>query len=276
MRRAGVLAILAWVAAACTALPPPRRSVYHPADADLSVTRIVHGSLIVEMRGTRVLVDPWFHAGLVVRHEEALGLTPDGLPTVTAILLTHRHGDLVDVRALGDLARTVPEVIARPELVRRLAKLGFARVTPLDWWTTTRLGDVEVTAVPGDHGGPENGYVLEAHGVSAYFAGDTRRIPELAEVATRFPALDFAALPVGGERLLGLAREMGPVEAAEFAAELGARRLLPIGYGKSAGFPLRWHARNPVERFVAACKRLGIVRDRIVVLEPGESWHYVR
>jgi hypothetical protein len=68
---------------------------------------------------------------------------------------------------------------------------------------------------------------------------------------------------------------MGPAEAAEVAAELGARRFLPIGYGK-AGLPFRWHAQNPVERFIAACKRLGIVRERIVVLEPGESWHYVR
>jgi len=44
--------------AACAPVPVPRRSVYHPSDADLSVTRIVHGSVIIEMHRTRVLVDP--------------------------------------------------------------------------------------------------------------------------------------------------------------------------------------------------------------------------
>jgi L-ascorbate metabolism protein UlaG (beta-lactamase superfamily) len=130
--------------------------------------------------------------------------------------------------------------------------------------------------VPGEHGGPENGYVLDGKGTRAYLGGDTRWTREVSEVAIRFPALDFAALPVGGERFLGFPREMGPDEAAQAAAELGARRFLPIGYGKHAGFPLRWHARNPVTRFIAACKKQGIARHRIVVLEPGESWHYTR
>ena len=53
MRRA-LLSVALAALVACSAVPPPRRSPYHPADADLSVTRIVHASLIVEMRGTLV------------------------------------------------------------------------------------------------------------------------------------------------------------------------------------------------------------------------------
>jgi len=271
--RALLSAVLAALVA-CSAVPPPRRSPYHPADADLSVTRIVHASLIVEMRGTRLLVDPWFYSGFVMRQDEPLGLTPADLPGMTAVLLTHEHGGHTDDDALRELAKSVPEAIAPVRLEGRLKGLGFQRVTPLEWWESAMVGDVRVTAVPASHAVPENGYVLESHGVSAYLGGDTRSFDELPEVAERFPHLSVALLPVGGERLLGLARTMGPDEAAEAAKTLGAERVIPIAYGKRGGFPVRWFAGDPVARFVKACRAEGIGRDRVVVLEPGESWHY--
>jgi L-ascorbate metabolism protein UlaG (beta-lactamase superfamily) len=273
MRR---LLVLLVALAACSTVPLPRRSPYHPADADLSVTRIVHASLIVEMRGTRVLVDPWFYSGFVMRQQEPLGLTPPDLPGVAAILLTHEHGGHTDDAALRQLAPSVPEVIAPARLTDRLRDLGFQRVTALAWWETATIGDVRITAVPAAHSVPENGYVLERDGVSAYLAGDTREFDELGEVAARFPHLNAALLPVGGERLFGFPRTMGPTQAAEAAAKLGAERVIPIAYGKQGGFPVRWFTRKPVPRFVAACKDAGIGAERIVVLEPGESWHYYR
>lgn len=272
----GLLGLALAVFVACAPVPVPRRSPYHAADADLTVTRIVHGSLIVDVSGTRVLVDPWFHSGLITRQSEPLGLTPDGLPTLAAVLLTHRHPDRFDSRALRSLAAHVPEAIGRPELRTRLLGLGFRRVTGLGWWEHAGVGTVTVTAVPARHAVPENGYVLEANGVTVYVAGDTRSFPELADIATRFPRLDAALLPVGGERLLGLPREMGPEDAARAAVTLGAQRVIPIGYGERGALPLRWHARRPVARFVEACKERGLTRERIVVLEPGESWHYYR
>jgi L-ascorbate metabolism protein UlaG (beta-lactamase superfamily) len=149
-------------------------------------------------------------------------------------------------------------------------------VTPLAWWEHAQVGGLTVTAVPARHAVPENGYVIEAGGVSVYMAGDTRRFPELTDIATRFPRVDAALLPVGGERFLGLRREMGPDEAAEAAKTLGAQRVIPIGYGERGVFPFRWHARRPVDRFIEASRERGFARDRIVVLEPGESWHFYR
>jgi L-ascorbate metabolism protein UlaG (beta-lactamase superfamily) len=270
------LIALLLVLAACAPIPAPRRSPYHAADADLTVTRIVHGSVILEMAGTRVLVDPWFHSGLVTRHREPLGLTPAGLPTVAAVLLTHRHPDRFDPRALRELAVSVPQAIAPAELRGRLLEIGFKEVLPLGWWEHAQVGALTVTAVPALHAVPENGYVVEGNGVAVYVAGDTRPFPELADVATRFPHLDAALLPVGGERLLGLRREMGPDDAARAAVTLGAQRVIPIGYGERGAFPLSWHARRPVERFLEACTDQGLRRSQIVVLEPGESWHYYR
>ncbi len=276
MRRR-LLVLAALLAASCSAVPVPRRSSYHAADADLSVTRIAHGAVILELGGARLLVDPWFHSGFVIRQREPLGLTPDALPSFAAVLLTHRHGDHFDERALGPLAATVPIAVGRAELHERLVKLGFHQVIDLDWWDKTTIGGLTVTAVPARHAVPENGYVVESSRIQVYVAGDTRYFPELVDVATRFPHLDAALLPIGGERYFGFRREMGPADAARAAALLGPpERLIPIGYGKHGGFPLRWFARHPTERFIAECKERGIEAKRIVVLEPGESWHYYK
>ncbi len=261
---------------ACAGVPVPRRSGYHASDADLTVTRIAHGAVILDLHGTRLLVDPWFHSGFVVRQAEPLGLTPDGLPAAAAVLLTHGHGDHFDERALRDLAGAVPAAVGPPGLHARLTDLGFRQVTDLGWWDRTELDGLTITAVPARHAVPENGYVVEAGGVSVYVAGDTRYFPELVDVATRFPHLDAALLPIGGERFLGFHREMGPRHAAEAAAVLDPRHVIPIGYGKRGGFPLRWSARHPTERFVEECGKRGIEAKRVVVLEPGESWHYYK
>ncbi len=272
MRPAARLALLL-LAAACTALPRPRASPYHASDADLAVTRIVHGSLLVEMSGTRVLIDPWFHSGFVTRQREPLGLVPTGLPTLAAVLLTHAHPDHFDPEALTALARTVPRAIAPPALHARLAALGFREVDALDWWDHIAVDGITVTAVPARHAVRENGYVLATPHASAYVAGDTRWFPELVDIAVAFPGLDAAMLPVGGLRLLGFRREMGPDEAARAAELLGAQHLIPVAYGAWTPFPWWWYARDSVRRFVAACKARGIASDRVVVLEPGESWH---
>lgn len=273
MRRS-VAATAALLLAGCSPVPLPRRAVYHPSDATLSVTRIAHGTAVIELAGTRVLLDPWFHSGLFVRHREPLGLTPDALPSLAAVLLTHEHAGHFDARALAELAGRVPEAIARPELAPRLRALGFARVTPLGWWETASVGGLEVTAVPARHAVAENGYVLTADAKRVYVSGDTRYFPELVDVATRFPAPDVALLWVGGTRVLGLERAMGPEDAARVAALLEAHRVIPVGYGEAGSGPLRWHARDPVARFAAACRARGVDPSRIVVLEPGESWHW--
>ena len=113
------------------------------------------------------------------------------------MLVTHGHRDHFDPSALRRLAATVPEVVARPELHDRLAALGFRTVTDLGWWDHTRVGEVDVTAVPARHRVPENGYVLGGGGVTVYVAGDTRYFDELVDVATVFPGLDAAASYLG-------------------------------------------------------------------------------
>ena len=268
--------VAALLLAACAPLPIPRDVPYHHGDADLSVTRIVHGSLVLELGGTRVLVDPWLYSGFFIRQREPLAYRPSTLPSARAVLLTHGHQEHFDERALALLAERVPQAIAPPVLADRLRALGFHQVVALDWWERATVDGVTITAVPARHAVPENGYVLESGGVHVYAAGDTRAFAGVSEIATAFPRLDVALLPIGGQRLFGMLREMGPQQAAVTAATLGAERIVPIGYGRTGGLPVFWYPGSPVASFQAAAAAVGIEPERIVVLETGESWHYYR
>ncbi|MGH7894096.1 MAG: MBL fold metallo-hydrolase, partial [Candidatus Binatia bacterium] len=149
-------------------------------------------------------------------------------------------------------------------------------VTPLEWWDHTDVGPIRVTAVPADHPVRENGYVLTTERARVYVAGDTRYFREMADIATAFPALDVAFLPVGGERLVGLKQTMDPAEAAKAAKLFDPKRIVPIAYGAGGGFPFVWYTGDAVQRFREEAHAAGVAAGRVVVLEPGESWHYYR
>lgn len=269
-RVATVLAALA-LAGACAPVPVPRTGPYHTADAAISITRLVHASALVEVDGVRFYLDPWLYSGVLRRQTEPLGLRPHALPAADALLLTSDAPDRLDRRALAQIAPRTPLAIVPPSLVGALHDLGFHEVRALDPWDETQVGTVTVTAVPAARPGRTTGWVLASPRGRVYAAGPTRLGDTVADVAAAFPDLDVALLPIGGRRVLGVRREMGPEEAAEATRRLRPRRVVPIAYGRTGGEPFVWHARRPVERFRDA---LGDgPGTTVLVLPPGESWH---
>ena len=265
---------LAALIAGCTTTPQPKTGPYHPSDAPVSVTRIVHGSYLLDLAGVRVLVDPWYFPRGILGQQEPLGLTPRSLPRIHVILITHDHGDHLDLRALAALPDRSAEVIVRPGLAEKVAEVGYGRVIELSWWESVNVSGIAIHAVPADHSTDENGYVLQAGAVTVYAAGDTRFFPGLEEIAGRFPAIDVALLPIGGARWFGFRTEMGPRDAARAVAMLKPRRVIPTHYGAGGPPPFYWTVSNPVEKFRQALTGAGAA-DRLVVLAPGDSWHYL-
>lgn len=273
--RAALAVALLVASGACAPIPLPRESAFHPSDAGLGVTHVVHGSFLLELDATRVAVDPWFHSGVFTRQREPLGLSPGALPALAAVLVTSGAADRLDARALGDLAASVPRVVAPPALRQRLLGVGFRDVTGLAWWEPTTVDGVTVTAVPTGGGATANGYVVVSHAARLYVAGATPPFRELVDIAVAFPRLDVAILPIGGRRAFGVLQEMTPEQAAEAAVTLGAARVIPSGYGAQSRSPFTWYASDALERFRAAMATHGLA-DRVLVLEPGESWHYAK
>jgi L-ascorbate metabolism protein UlaG (beta-lactamase superfamily) len=102
-------------------------------------------------------------------------------------------------------------------------------------------GQARITAWPARHGVPVITFVLDASDAAVFFGGDTLRIPELDEVARRWPNLDLALLPVNGPRIRPAFNQqvvMTAEQAGELCGVLRPKIAVPTHYAFTAG-PVR-------------------------------------
>ncbi|WP_067697588.1 MBL fold metallo-hydrolase [Nocardia jejuensis] len=205
----------------------------------LTVSRVVHASVLLDFGGARILTDPWLsERRFYYQGEQRSCATAADLPELAGIVISHEHYDHCDLDALAAYPdKSVPFAVAKG-IAPRVRAAGFPNVVELDPWESTRLGPVEVIATPASHGVTEITFVLRADGHTVYFGADTRRVDELDEIAQRYSEVDLALLPINGLRIrpLGNRQEvMDATEAAEFTSVLRPRLAVPIHYAFTGG-----------------------------------------
>ena len=204
----------------------------------LTVTRVTHSCVLLDIAGTKILTDPWFSEKPGYLRGEPLAFTPQELPHLDGVLVSHGHYDHYDMQAFQAYSdKQVPLVVKRG-IAEAARKVGFHALVELDPWETTRIGELTVTATPAEHGMPENTYVVQSPDFTIFFGADTLLIPELREVATRFPQIDLALLAVNGLQIRPAFNRqvvMNAQEAAELAGILRPRVAVPMHYTYTAG-----------------------------------------
>lgn len=203
-----------------------------------------HASVLVEIDGVTVLVDPLFgRAALAPRHAPA-PLRPEALPPVDAVLLTHGHYDHLDAGSLRALvARFGPGLpFLVPAGLRRSLPTVCKTVVELSWWQQVRLGQVALTLVPAQHwhrrGAFDHdkalwgGWVVQGRR-SLYHSGDTGYFGGFSTIGRVFPGLDVAVLPLGAyePRWFMSQQHMAPEESVQALQDLGARFLVGMHWG---------------------------------------------
>lgn len=199
-----------------------------------------HATALIELDGVRLLTDPVVRGrvGPLLRLVDPVD--PADTSAIDAILLSHLHGDHVDLPSLRQIGRGTP-VIAPTGAGSWLTRRGLKNVSELAGDATTTIGSVTITAVPAEHDGRRKplGPTAEAVGFvirgseAIYFAGDTDLFGAMDEALTD---IDVALLPVGGwGKGLGPGH-LDPERAAEAARLIAPRIAIPIHYG-TLGLP---------------------------------------
>ena len=276
MQRLSFALLALLMLAACYAPTVARERPYHGSDADLTVTRVVHATVILDFGTTRLLVDPWFSPSPPFGHRETIGIAPGMLPPVRGILVTHRHSDHFDRQMLADRDDREARVVVPRGLGGMIRALGYDDVVEVEAWDQTQVGNVFVTAVPSAHSANEVGFVLNQGDLSAYLAGDTLfDEDQFRAIHGMFPQLEVALLPIGGIRIFGRQLDMKASEAVEAARILAPKRVIPYHYGLTGPYPFIIAERNPERRFARLAKNANLPAS-VINLSPGESWHYYR
>lgn len=255
-----------------------------------SVTFIGTATTLVQLGRFTVLTDPnflhqgqwsYFGQGLFSRRRTEPAAQPADLPPLTAVVLSHLHGDHFDRVARRELDREVP-VLTTGHAAKSLARSGFRASVGLRTWDTQTFTDgdatLRVTAVPARHtAGPLNlllpavhGHVLEYQAgpdvtpLRIYVSGDTVYHEDLARIRDRFPLLDVAVLHLGGTRVLGVLLSMDHKQGVAAVELLRPAGVVPVHHDDYGLFA------SPVSNF------LGEIRDRkpateVHLLHRGES-----
>ena len=100
------------------------------------------------------------------------------------------------------------------------------------------------------------GLVIQHGSDTIYYSGDTNYGPHFAEIAKRFPDLDIAFIEIGQYGRRWPDDHMFPDETGRAAADVKARRVVPVHWGAYSMAYHPWAA--PFRQSVLAMRELGV------------------
>jgi L-ascorbate metabolism protein UlaG (beta-lactamase superfamily) len=247
------------------------------------VNYIGHATVLLDIGRIRVLTDPILRDRVFFLQRHGHNPAPEVLaerpPNI--VLLSHLHYDHADLPSLRRLPPTTT-VIAPRGSGKYLARWAGVEVYEVTEGDRIQVADVEITALPADHGQALSiprpmetclSYVMRNR-LSVYFAGDTDLFEGMYEVGRDFD-LDLALLPVWGySHRLG-AGHLSPLSAAQALKRLEPRVAVPIHWGsfRFMGPHSVWkwvdYLNTPPHAFAHHAAHLA-PQTEIRVLQPGE------
>ena len=80
----------------------------------LTVTRVTHSCVLLDFAGVKILTDPWFSERPGYLRGEPLAYTPESLPRLDGVLVSHGHYDHYDMQAFQAYPdKSVPILVKR-------------------------------------------------------------------------------------------------------------------------------------------------------------------
>lgn len=257
-----------------------------PPATGLRVTWFGHSSTLLEIDGQKVLLDPiWSQRPSPVswagpQRWFAPPIALDKLPRIDAVLVSHDHYDHLDaptIQALNQWAQP-PRFIVPLGIGERLRLWGVPaeRITELDWWQATALGQLQVTATPARHASgrlnPRSnhtlwaGYAFIGPQHKAWYSGDTGLHDTLREIGQRLGPFDLTLIESGQYDADWPDWHLGPEQAVLANQWVGGKVMMPVHWGLFALANHGWT--EPAERVLAAARCNG---TQVLTPRPGDS-----
>ncbi len=226
-----------------------------PKDGGDFAQYLGQATVLLRLSGHHVLIDPMFSRRFslakIVKRRSQVPLALDELPPIDLVLLSHAHGDHLDLPSLKAIAADNPSLtLVAAEGVASYAKRKLRNIAPhlkahnLAWRQRLWLDGMKITAWPGKHLGGRHwvtldflrykycGFVIQTPKRTVYFPGDSGSCPHFAGLKDAFD-IDLALMPIDAfnRRDFLRVRHMAPEDALDAFAQSGARRMLPVHWG---------------------------------------------
>jgi len=250
----------------------------------LRVTWFGHSSTLLEIDGTRVLVDPiWSDRAspfewIGPRRWYPPTIALARLPPIDVVLISHDHYDHLDWATIAAMRSWKNVFVVPLGIGAHLRRWGIPgdRIVELDWWQATRAGALALTLVPARHASGRvqprsdvtlwGGFALVGERHRVYYSGDTGLFDEMDAIGRRFGPFDVALIEAGQYDAAWPDWHLGPEQAVLSAQRVRAKVLIPVHWGLFRLAPHGWT--EPVERVLAAARCAGLP---VITPRPGQS-----
>jgi L-ascorbate metabolism protein UlaG (beta-lactamase superfamily) len=210
----------------------------------ISITYLNHASVLIKEDNTSLLVDPVLYGMFwPIKDFSPITFSPDQMPTIDAVLITHGHYDHLDLPSLkpfNNRSRFLSP-LGYGSLIR---DNGARNVQELDWLDSDKIGPFDVTFLPCNHWtmrnpviGPNTALwgsylIRSASGQTIYISGDTAYFKGFTEIGQHYK-IDLAIFNLGAyePRWFMKQSHINPEETVRAFKELGAKKLMVVHWG---------------------------------------------
>lgn len=217
------------------------------SDNAITLAWLGHAMVLINFYGLRILTDPAFFSRIGV--DLGIGsvgplrlaqcaLTPEAIPPIDLLLVSHAHFDHLDTPSLAAVPGT-PTIVMASSTADLLPMRPMRARHELRWNESVRVagphGDAEVRAIQVRHWGARirrdthrgyGGWVVEREGRRLLIGGDTANTPLFREHRGHGP-FEAAVMPIGAYDPW-INNHCTPEQAVQMADAAGARLFVPV------------------------------------------------
>ena len=265
-------------------LPVPLAVPDPSPGAGLHVTWYGHASVLVDMDGTRLLLDPvWSERCSPTQLTGPRRLHPvpvplSAVPEVDAVLISHDHYDHLDMATVKAITRERSSLFLVPlGVADHLLRWGVPeeRIVELAWGEQTRVGALTVALTAAQHfsgrGFARNrslwgSWVVAGPDRRIFYTGDSGYFDGYRDIGAEYGPFDATLMQIGAYSPAWPHIHMTPEEAATAHLDLRGGLLVPVHW---CTFDLAFHAwGEPVDRLWREAKARDIA---LTVPRPGQT-----
>ncbi|MDR2688703.1 MAG: MBL fold metallo-hydrolase [Azoarcus sp.] len=223
------------------------KSSFAATPADFAAYWLGHSSLIIELEGKRLLVDPVFGnaapvPGIVRRFGDA-PLEREQLPALDYVLITHDHYDHLEYATMRALRNDSVHFVVPLGVGAHLRKWGIAahRIHEIGWGEVYSAGGLTIASertihYSGRTFGTRNrslwtSYALKGQRLRVFISGDSGYGEHFKDIGEKHGPFDLAFIEIDGWNPGWPKTHMFPEEVIRVYHDIGARAFVPVHWG---------------------------------------------